>query len=744
MEKFNFIDMNKVLKILAFLVISINLNAQTPSPTKARYLGAWFLSIDTASATGADSLNLRVNRADSSLRYRHNIASVWRKVQFAPLSGDFLLSSNNLADVTNINTARANLGVLAISDTSAMLANYRRKTTLIENSDLRYSTISGISLGANLSQLQWGYGFSNTTSYDGSASILQKVDTSEISTKANVTALLLGKQPLLGYTPENIANKGAANGYAPIGADSKIATTYLPAITMNNVYTSSSQAAMLALSAVVGDLCLRTDSSITYVLQTAAPSNPASWKILLTPAAPVLSVNGKTGVVSLLTSDISEGGTNYYWTAARSRAAQSVSAVGLTYNNTTGDISITAGYVIPTTTDISNGNTAYSKRVTAVALSSSTLTITFADASTVTAAVPTFNQNTSGNAATATLASNTTQWNGYTNNFTVTQTSGVTSITGFDGSNVVRAYSAAAVSAFIGLNTTNWVPYSGATTTLNLGTQSLYMPSGTLAVQTIDTYSGTLITFNQNVTLGSKSFTAGSGAFGGTVTIGGGSGNTLSSGSLDLSKDIGIVATQGIVSGSSRVLSFQDTYQVKVNGTFGTTGAATFAGQTSVNTTNPLSWMFGVGANSGNGIRLYSGTATSNATWDVYTDATYGSIMRLYATDGTTANITMRGDGLATFASSVTATAFYESSDIRQKKVHKTFASADGINAIQYTFKPSGDLKMGYSAQQVRTVLPYAVHEDSEGWLKVDYTSVHTYKIMLLEKRIAELEKLIK
>jgi len=37
------------------------------------------------------------------------------------------------------------------------------------------------------------------------------------------------KQNGLGYSPENIANKGAANGYCPLGVDTKIASIYLPA-----------------------------------------------------------------------------------------------------------------------------------------------------------------------------------------------------------------------------------------------------------------------------------------------------------------------------------------------------------------------------------------------------------------------------------------------------------------------------------------------------------------------------------
>lgn len=105
--------------------------------------------------------------------------------------------------------------------------------------------------------------------------------------------------------------------------------------------------------------------------------------------------------------------------------------------------------------------------------------------------------------------------------------------------------------------------------------------------------------------------------------------------------------------------------------------------------------------------------------------------------------ITFTNAGAATFAGSVTAVSFSESSDLRQKTVHTTIASLDGIDAIQYTFNPNKTEKWGYGAQQVQKILPYAVSEGSDGFLKVDYTTVHTYKIAQLEKRIAELEKLL-
>lgn len=149
-----------------------------------------------------------------------------------------------------------------------------------------------------------------------------------------------GKQNALGFTPENTANKGAANGYTPLGADSRIPTAYMPAMALNNVWTVSGQSAMLALSsAVVGDVAIRSDSSLSYVLKSADYTKPYNWVQLLFPTAPVQSVNGQTGSVNLTTSNISEG-SNMYYTDARARAALSFSAGSGGYNSSTGVITI--------------------------------------------------------------------------------------------------------------------------------------------------------------------------------------------------------------------------------------------------------------------------------------------------------------------------------------------------------------------------------------------------------------------
>lgn len=116
--------------------------------------------------------------------------------------------------------------------------------------------------------------------------------------------------------------RGAADGIAPLGSDSKIPSSYLPALAITDTFVVASSAAQIALStAEQGDIAVRTDISKSYILKvTGGHSAMANWQELLTPTDTVLSVNGFTGAVSLTTTNISEG-TNLYYTDARVRAA---------------------------------------------------------------------------------------------------------------------------------------------------------------------------------------------------------------------------------------------------------------------------------------------------------------------------------------------------------------------------------------------------------------------------------------
>jgi len=153
---------------------------------------------------------------------------------YAQPTGAYLLAGNNLADVTNITTARSNLSAVGYSDTSSMLSPYRRTTTKITNSDLANSTISGVSLGSNLNALSNGYGIS-TLSYNGSATGSVTVDSTALSTKNNVLNQLNKYTGTTNTTTLGTITTGVWNGTA-------ISNSYLANSTISGVSLGSNLA----------------------------------------------------------------------------------------------------------------------------------------------------------------------------------------------------------------------------------------------------------------------------------------------------------------------------------------------------------------------------------------------------------------------------------------------------------------------------------------------------------------------
>ncbi len=82
-------------------------------------------------------------------------------------------------------------------------------------------------------------------------------------------------------------------------------TTMLPSLAITDTFTAASKSAMLALSdAKKGDICIRTDENKTYILTADGYATESNWTALATPTDAVLSVNTKTGAVTLGASDV--------------------------------------------------------------------------------------------------------------------------------------------------------------------------------------------------------------------------------------------------------------------------------------------------------------------------------------------------------------------------------------------------------------------------------------------------------
>jgi hypothetical protein len=142
---------------------------------------------------------------------------------------------------------------------------------------------------------------------DATAALALKANSTDVNTalatkisNADATAALALKLD---------ANKvGAISGVASLDASGKVPTDQIPAISFSSVKVLGSEAEMLAQnSAVVGSVVIRTDESKNYVLAQANPAVRANWIQLLTPAAPVQTVNGKTGTISISATDLGLG-----------------------------------------------------------------------------------------------------------------------------------------------------------------------------------------------------------------------------------------------------------------------------------------------------------------------------------------------------------------------------------------------------------------------------------------------------
>jgi hypothetical protein len=105
---------------------------------------------------------------------------------------------------------------------------------------------------------------------------------------------------------EKTANKGAANGYASLDSGTHIPVNQLPAFVMNTVWPAvANQAAMLALAAEPGDVAVRSDVPTNFMLASLPASTLGNWVALNDATAPVTSVAGRTGAVTLASTDVS-------------------------------------------------------------------------------------------------------------------------------------------------------------------------------------------------------------------------------------------------------------------------------------------------------------------------------------------------------------------------------------------------------------------------------------------------------
>ena len=127
--------------------------------------------------------------------------------------------------------------------------------------------------------------------------LLKKIDTASLSSRINLKL--------------DVSKIGVANGVASLNASGTIPSSQLPPVSISSTSVVSSDVDMLALSsATVGSIAIRTDLNKNYILSALPASTLANWVELLTPAAPVQTVNGYTGSINLSKVDIDLSNVN--------------------------------------------------------------------------------------------------------------------------------------------------------------------------------------------------------------------------------------------------------------------------------------------------------------------------------------------------------------------------------------------------------------------------------------------------
>ena len=138
------------------------------------------------------------------------------------------------------------------------------------------------------------------------------VDTKgRITNATNITASDIPNLTLAKITDAGTSaskNVGISAGQVPIlNSSGKLEDSVIPKVAIVDTFVVNTQTAMLALTAEVGDVAVRTDLSKSFILKATGASVLANWQELLTPTDTVTSVAGRTGVVTLTANDVGLG-----------------------------------------------------------------------------------------------------------------------------------------------------------------------------------------------------------------------------------------------------------------------------------------------------------------------------------------------------------------------------------------------------------------------------------------------------
>lgn len=254
------------------------------------------------------ALDLKLSLVDSTKAY----VTPTQLARYNFSSGGSNIDTNNLSNYINMKLDK--------SDTTTLSNRINSKldksdiTTLSNRINLKFditdtTTLSNrIDLKLNINDTASLFRKSDTSTLSNRINLkLTKSDTSTLSNRINYKLNIADTSSLL-----RKSQVGAINGAASLDATGKVPSVQIPAISFSSVDVVNSMAAMLSFTfgtglptdRLIGSIVVRLDSSKNFVLAQLPASIRANWVELVTPNAPVQTVNGFTGNVNLLKAHI--------------------------------------------------------------------------------------------------------------------------------------------------------------------------------------------------------------------------------------------------------------------------------------------------------------------------------------------------------------------------------------------------------------------------------------------------------
>ena len=157
-------------------------------------------------------------------------------------------------------------------------------------------------IGTEIKTMKSQYSGNNTGSLTG----LNTTDKSSLLAAVNEVKTEVGtKQANLGYTPQNLAQKGVANGYAGLDSGGRVPMTQLPDVLNRNKGFFATQAALTTAypSGTDGDFAVVGATDTVWVWDT----DTTAW-LETDKKGAVISVNGQTGAVVINDASTSVSG----------------------------------------------------------------------------------------------------------------------------------------------------------------------------------------------------------------------------------------------------------------------------------------------------------------------------------------------------------------------------------------------------------------------------------------------------